>query len=120
MAEITRTEACGECRACQMGQKAIMHYPLPKGDYKEGDTVTLEIGDRMLTRATMIAYGIPLVSLFIGLLIGWALFKAEWAQALTSLAFLAAGSLYIVLTEKKRRTKGTFACSARKNIDYID
>lgn len=115
MAEIARTEACGECRACQMGQKSIIHYPLPKGDYKEGDTVTLEIGDNMLTRATLIAYGIPFVSLVIGLIAGSLLFQAEWAQALTALIFLTAGFAYIHLTEKKRRAKGAYACSARKN-----
>ncbi len=117
MAEITRTEACGDCRACQMGQKAIMHYPLPKGDYKPGDIVSLEINDNVLSRATVIAYGIPLSALLIGLCAGFMAFEAEWAQALTALISLTAAGLYIFFTEKKRREKGSFTCRASKNID---
>lgn len=110
MAEITRSEACGECHACEFGRTQRMHYPLPAGNYREGDTVTLEISDRTASRAALMAYGIPLFCLAVGLILGSALFSAEWAQALTAIAFLAGGCVYLALSEKKRRQSGAYAC----------
>ena len=110
MAEITRSEACGECHACEFGRTEKMYYNLPDGNYKEGDRVTLEVSDRTLSRATLVAYGIPLAALIVGLILGFALFEAEWAQALTAVVCLAAGCAYLALSEKKRRRSGVYAC----------
>lgn len=110
MAEIVRTEACGQCHACDFGRKQKLHYPLPAGQYSEGDVVTLEVSDRALTRATLLAYGLPFLCLLAGLFAGGLLFRAEWAQALTAVVFLAGGCAYIALTEKKRRKNGKYAC----------
>ncbi len=111
---IVRSEACGDCHACDFGKKEEMHYPLPEGDYKEGDKVMLEISDRALGRATLIAYGLPLVCMLLGLALGAALFKAEWAQALSALIALAAGWIIIRATEKKRGRNQMYACRTEK------
>lgn len=117
MAMIVRSEACGDCHACDFGQKEEMYYPLPEGSYEEGDPVYVEISDRALGKATLIAYGLPLICLLAGLLIGFALFKAEWLQALTALIFLSVGWTIIKITEKKRRNSETFVCRAGKIQD---
>ena len=111
---IVRSEACGDCHACNFGKKEEMHYPLPQGDYKEGDKVMIEISDRALGRATLIAYGLPLVCMLLGLSLGAVLFKAEWAQALSALIALAFGWLIIRATEKKRGRNRIYACRTEK------
>ena len=113
-AVIVRSEACGDCHACDFGKKEEMHYPLTQGNYKEGDKVTIEISDRALGRATLIAYGLPLLCLLIGLALGAAFFNAEWAQALSALVSLAAGWLIIRISEKKRSRNQMYACRAEK------
>ncbi len=111
---IVRSEACGDCHACNFGKKEEMHYPLPQGDYKEGDKVMIEISDRALGRATLIAYGLPLVCMLLGLSLGAVLFKAEWAQALSALIALAFGWLIIRATERKRGRNRIYACRTEK------
>ncbi|MBR3928658.1 MAG: SoxR reducing system RseC family protein [Clostridia bacterium] len=113
-AMIERPEACGDCRACDFGRKEKMHYPLSEGNYKEGDKVLIEISDRALGRATLIAYGLPLLSMLLGLTLGAVLFKAEWAQALSALSALLAGWLIIRATEKKRGRNQIYTCRAQK------
>ena len=115
MAEIVRTEACGQCHACDFGRKQKLLYPLPAGQYREGDVVTLSVSDHALTRATLLAYGLPFLCLFAGLLVGSLAFRAEWAQALTAIAFLAGGCAYLAVTEKKRRKNGKYACQAHSS-----
>lgn len=113
-AVIVRSEACGDCHACDFGKKEEMHYPLTQGDYKEGDKIIIEISDRALGHATLIAYGFPLVCMLAGLVLGAYLFKAEWVQALCALTALAAGWLIIRITEKKRSRNQMYACRAEK------
>lgn len=114
-AMIVRSEACGDCHACDFGKKESVYYPLGEGNYKEGDKITLEISDRALGRATLIAYGFPLVSMLAGLLLGALIFTAEWAQALCALAALCSGWIVIRITEKKRAKAKIYACRALKN-----
>ena len=111
---IVRSEACGDCHACDFGKKEIMHYPLPAGTYTEGDKVFIEISERALGRATLIAYGLPLLCFLMGLLIGAVAFKAEWAQALSALVSLLIGWIVIRITEKKRGQSKLYACRAEK------
>ena len=115
MAEIVRTEACGQCHACDLGRSQKLHYPLPDGNYKEGDAVTLEVADRVLGRATLLAYGLPLVCLLAGLGLGMVLFRTEWAQAITAVGFLLIGFLLLAITEKKRKKNGLYTCQAHQN-----
>ena len=111
---IVRSEACGDCHACDFGKKEEMHYPLPEGNYKAGDKVMIEISDRALGRATLIAYGFPLLCMLLGLLLGAILFNAEWAQAASALSALLIGWLIIRITEKKRGRNQLYACRTEK------
>ena len=111
---IVRSEACGDCHACDFGKKEMMYYPLPTGNFKEGDKVEIEISDRALGKATLIAYGLPLLCMLLGLTLGTLIFKAEWAQALTALIALLIGWIIIRVTEKKCGKSNTYACRAQK------
>lgn len=120
-AEIVRSEACGKCNACSFGQKEKLHFPLPEGAYTEGELVCVETQDKVLYKATMLAYALPLAMFLIGIFAGSALFKPEWAQALTGIVFLAASFAYLKITEKKRRGSSQYACRAHKiNSDSED
>lgn len=110
MAETVRSEACGDCRACDFGRKEKMHYTLPEGDYKVGDKVELEIADASLPRAALVAYGIPLIGVIIGLTVGSLFTGAEWARSITGVVGLFAGIAALKLTEKKRLQKEKYAC----------
>lgn len=113
-AVIVRSEACGDCHACDFGKKEKIYYPLPAGDFKEGDRVSIEISDRALGKATLIAYGLPLLCMLLGLALGAVVFNAEWAQALSALTALLIGWIIIRATEKKRGKSNHFACRAGK------
>lgn len=110
MAEIVRSEACGDCRACDFGRKEKMHYTLPDGNYKVGDEVDLEIADSSLPRATLIAYGIPLIGVILGLTVGSLFTGAEWARSIAGVIGLFAGLAALKLSEKKRIAKQKYAC----------
>ena len=69
MAEVVRTEACQQCHACQFGQKERMLVELPEGNYAVGDTVELSLPDARFARASLLAYALPVATLFAGLLI---------------------------------------------------
>ena len=113
-AEVVRSEACAQCRACSFGQTERVLCELPRGDYKEGDTVLITISDHALTKATLLAYGVPLVFLLLGLLLGRLLFPSEALQALTAGLCTVLGLIWLALGEKKRRRTKTFECTAHK------
>jgi len=113
-AEIVRSEACGKCGACSIGQKEKMQFPLPEGQYTEGETVFVETQDKVLYKATMLAYVLPLVSLILGIFLGSVVFKPEWAQALTGIVCLSASLVFLKATEKKRRRNAQYVCRANK------
>ncbi len=114
MAEVIRSEACAQCRACQVGQTEQLLCPLPEGEYAEGDTVTISIPEHALTKATLLAYGVPLLCLVVGLLLGSAIFESEPLQAACAAVFTLAGLVYLFATEKKRRQSRAFECAAKK------
>ncbi len=110
-AEVIRSEACAACHACEIGRKERVTYPLPDGKYAKGDTVEITIPDHTLTRASLWAYGVPLISLVIGLILGALLFDNEALQALCALICTLTGAAVIFITEKKRRKSGRYECA---------
>ena len=112
-AEFVRSEACGSCHACEMGMSKQMRYPL-EGSFTEGETVYLEVGERALKSATLLAYGLPLCCLLAGLVLGFILFKSEIAQAICAIVSLGIALFMLALSEKKRRRSGKYKCTASK------
>lgn len=101
MAEVVRSEACQQCHACHFGQQQQVYVDLPEGDYAVGDTVELELEDASFSKATLIAYALPVALLFIGLFTANAFTDADWALALGALAGLGAGLILIKLFGKR-------------------
>ena len=103
MAEVVRAEACQQCHACQFGQKERMLVELPEGDYHAGDTVELALEDTRFARASLLAYALPVATLFIGLLIAAFAGLPEAWQALCALIGLGVGLAIIKILEPRLR-----------------
>ncbi len=70
---INRHAACGDCGACQVGREKMVMETIAKNPAhaKPGDTVSVEMQFVSVLKASFIAYGLPLLGLLIGSLIGW-------------------------------------------------
>ena len=116
MAEVVRTEACQQCRACQFGQTASVRVELPEGDFHPGDTVELTLEEGRFTRASLLAYGLPVLLLFAGLLAADFFGLTEVWQAVCALAGLGIGLLIIKILEPRLRQlrPGVRPCEKRE------
>ena len=114
MAEIIRPEACAQCRACRYGQQERMLVPLPKGDYRPGDTVELELSEQSFSVASLLAYAVPL-AFFLAGLFGASLFTdSELVMAAAALALLGVGLAAMrLLVEPHLKRSGRFEPSVR-------
>lgn len=96
---VERNAACARCaagRGCGAAllggttQPALLEVSLSARDrYKEGDEVRLTLEPSHLLRATMLVYGLPLLSLVLMLVVGWLIMKPLSDPA--AIAFAAAG-----------------------------
>ena len=114
MAEVLREEACAHCHGCDLGRKERLLYPLNGENFHEGDEITLELSDRTLSKTSLLAYGLPLACLIVGLLLGSLLFSQEWAQALSAILMLGVGLAILAATEKKRKAGRQYVCRVEK------
>lgn len=114
--EFERSAMCEKCGACERAQKAMLMEVERIGDAQLGDRVYVQLPETTLLRAAMVAYGIPLLMLMLGLIAGYMLpDKLGLAgnrdlYAVVLGALLAGGSFLIIhLTEKNRRKSGRYA-----------
>ncbi len=103
VAEVVRTEACQQCRACQFGQTESILLELPKGNFHPGDQVELTLEEGRFARASLLAYALPVLLLFVGLLAAAFLNFPEIWQAACALAGLGLGLLIIKILEPRLR-----------------
>jgi len=70
---MTRTEACAQCRACiaGMSKKDMVLEAENECGAQVGDWVEMELRNNGFFHAVMIMYGIPLVALLAGIVIGY-------------------------------------------------
>ena len=108
MAEVTRSEACAKCGACAHGQEEKRLYELPEGAFEVGDSVEIRLPDRSALPAALLGYGMPLLSMLIFLVIGFALGLPELYQALCALLGAALGYFVLKLLEPKLKKSGKF------------
>lgn len=103
MMEITfcRPEACAACNACEGGKRE--HRIWIRGEGRIGDIAVVDMPDKMVIKASAIAYGLPLVGLLGGMILGNALAGGQDAWILGGGAIgLAVSLLVLKMTEKKR------------------
>lgn len=112
MAEVMRPEACEACRACRYGKQERRLVDLPAGDFLEGDSIELELPDGNVGRASLLAYGIPLVTMLLGLWLGGLFGRGELFQALGALVMLGVGILILKLIEPRLKKSGMLKIDA--------
>lgn len=117
MAMVERPEACMSCRACEYGQRSETLVELPKGKYREGDTVEMELERGRLSKASLLAYGIPLAGLLAGLVIGNAARLTEPLQAVTAVAGALLGFGALKLLEPRFRSFRPKATPCMQNTE---
>ncbi len=69
---VLRSEMCGTCDACPVskGEEFYMEVYNEAGA-KEGDDVEVEMENNNFLNASLIVYGIPLLALILGILLGY-------------------------------------------------
>lgn len=104
--EITfcRPTDCEKCNACHGGQKQTTL--MVRGQGSIGDIAVVEMPMKTVMHASLLAYALPLIGLMAGMFLGAALFPAiqEIAGAVGGLIGLGITVVYVVLTERKRRS----------------
>ena len=108
VARVVRCEACASCRACAFGEKKEMDLALPEGKWQVGDEVEVELPEGGVSKASLLAYGLPLGGLILGLLVGMRL-SGEAAGALGALLGTAAGFGLLRLLDGRIRRDVRFA-----------
>lgn len=82
-----RPEACDHCNGCA-GQKHKTLVSI-KGDAPLGSTVDVQMPATQVFKASVLAYGLPIVLLILGLLIGMTVFNSESIAALLGIGSMA-------------------------------
>ena len=104
--EITfcRPSDCDKCHACMGGSKTTTLRL--EGKANVGDSVLVELPASTVTKASAIAYGLPLAGLLIGMMLGNEFLPLE--DSLGALVGAVAGLtlplIYLFVSEKKRRS----------------
>lgn len=113
MAEVVRSEACQTCHACKFGQEERVYVDLGKLKCAIGDEVELELDDSSFSKASVIAYGVPVALFFAGLLISGRFTSADYVQGVCALAGLAIGLAIVKISEKYIKASGRYAPKVR-------
>ncbi len=92
---MTRTEACGQCRACLAGMKKE-EMIIEECNAKVGDWVIMELRNNSFIKAVMIMYGIPMLALMIGIVLGYYVLYPYFPMDREVLSF-AVGILFTLL-----------------------
>ena len=99
-----RPEACAGCNACG-GQKRE-HTLWVRGAGRVGDIAVVDMPDRMVVKASFAAYGLPLITMLLGLILGSLMGHGrDLFTAVGTLVGLAAGFALLAVTERKRLSR---------------
>ena len=99
-----RPDACQSCGACEGGKKQTTIWV--KGEAKVGDIAVVDMPDKTVIRASLIAYGLPLILLLLGLIAGNAVTPGnDLGGVAGAMIGLAASLVLLKATEKYRAGK---------------
>ena len=110
MMQITfcRPEACAACNACEGGKKE--HTLWVRGTGRVGEIAIVEMPERMIAKASFLAYGLPLLTMLAGMILGNLAGGGTDAAAAAGAAIgLATGALVLALTENNRRGRAEWS-----------
>ena len=107
---LERQDMCGDCHACEMisGKKACTLTCESKIPCQVGDQVEIELTTDYFLKATYLIYGVPLLGLVVGLIIGIGITKImivpleDLVMAACMLIGTGLGIIYIKVKDKKK------------------
>lgn len=94
-----RPEACAKCGGCE-GGKHVSNVVIP-GDAPVGSYVAVEMPEKQVLKASILAYVIPLCMLLLGLALGMLILKDEGLSALAGLGSMALSWFVMRMIDKK-------------------
>lgn len=123
---VDRKTACGNCPVASscgngvmeklfMRRNSVIEIELPAVTGVEiGDRLVVGVADNILITSSAIAYSIPLVGLFTGLLIAiglsrWGQIESEWLQVLGLLLGLVGGFMGMIAVAQRLRAHPAFS-----------
>ncbi len=115
--KIDRKTACENCKACGLGtsdEKSIVVQAINNIEAKKGDIVELDLESPDVLLAAFIAYGIPLVSLILGILLSYGIMKlvghnSEVLMLVAGIVFMLISFVIIRLNEPKIKSSKKFS-----------
>lgn len=115
--KIDRKSACGNCKGCGLGttdEKSIVVQAINVARAKEGDIVELDLESPDVLLAAFIIYGIPLISLILGIFISYGIMKiinyeSEVAMLSIGLLFMFLSFIIIKFNEPKIKSSKKFS-----------
>lgn len=121
--KMIRTEACAKCRACLQGmnEKEMFVEAENSCEAVTGDWVEIELQDNGFFSAVLVLYGIPMIALVVGLLIGYFIagpmlvqFNTDLVSCVFGIVFTAIAFLWIRSQEKRWADKKYRPIAVRK------
>lgn len=109
-----RPEACAHCGAC--GQKAESLVRIP-GDAPVGSRIQVDMPEKQVLKASLIAYVIPLLLLLAGISLGSMLFEQQALSAVTGIVLMAASFFILRWIDKKTSRKAGWTPRVVKVIE---
>lgn len=101
-----RPEACEHCGGCT-GQKHKTLVTL-KGEAPLGSLVDVQMPAAQVFKASLLAYAVPIVLLFLGLWLGAELFNSEALAAVTGLVCMVCAWGILRVVEKQLQKKNSW------------
>ncbi len=100
LVQFQRTKACGNCNACMsLGDGMAAVRIRNTLDARPGDQVHIQLHANSFLKATAIAYGVPLLGLLVGVILGALI--SDIAAICMGLGFAALAFVLLKLLEKK-------------------
>lgn len=106
-----RSAMCEKCGACQHANEEMRMQIQRIKEAEVGDQVTVSLGKGTFFKAALVAYGIPLLALLVGLLLGAYLpitQNAEINSLIVGVAFAACAFAGLRLTEPRRQQNQSY------------
>lgn len=113
-----RPSDCDKCHACMGGSKTTTLRL--EGKAKVGDKALVSMPESTITQASLIAYGIPLAGLMIGMFAGNAIYPSEnsLGAIIGALAGLGLPLIILMATEKRRRLNPKWSPQLKRIIPF--
>lgn len=106
--KVKKNKNCDKCAACSFGSDGYMSFrAINNKNAKEGDYVLSEVSKTEAALSSFLLYGVPLIALAAGILVGQAFFDEQIAAFLLGfiLMFISFGVLFYIDRKLKKSSK---------------